>query len=162
MTTLMNIFSFPPIVNESSSILILGTMPGKKSLELQQYYGHGGNQFWKIMYKLLERPFSTDYKKRIELLQDHNIALWDVLQACERESSADSDIIEEVPNDFEIFFNIHPNIKAVFFNGKNAKEYFDQYVLNVPKNSTVLPSTSPANTWKTFDEKVEEWKQILA
>jgi len=71
---------FEPIADVSSQILILGTMPGVRSLQLQQYYGHAGNHFWKIMFSILERPFSTDYSERIKLLSDHKIALWDVLQ----------------------------------------------------------------------------------
>lgn len=157
----MKIFSFPFISSSKSKILILGTMPGKKSLELNQYYGHGGNQFWKILFHLFNKTYNTDYNERTNLLIDHNVALWDVLKACERESSADSDIIKEVPNDFGYLFNSHKQIKAIFFNGKKAKEYFDQYVGTNHIQSFVLPSTSPANTWKTFEKKVDEWSEIL-
>ena len=157
---MMKIFSFPPILPEDPRVLILGTMPGKRSLELNQYYGHGGNTFWKIMFDLFDMPYDTDYEKKERLLIENNIALWDVLKACIRESSSDSDILEEEPNDFKTFFDNHKNIQAVFFNGKNARSYFDQrYSLSTP--SFVLPSTSPANTWFTYDEKVDKWKKIL-
>lgn len=156
----MKIFSFPPISNNNSKILILGTMPGRRSLTQNQYYGHRGNQFWSILFKLFDKEISNDYNVRTNLALNYGIAIWDVLKACERESSADSDIINEVPNDFETFFSIH-NIKAIFHNGKNPKDFFDKYVKDVNIPQLVLPSTSPANSWLTKDEKLDEWKSIL-
>ncbi|MGV2488590.1 UNVERIFIED_CONTAM: DNA-deoxyinosine glycosylase, partial [Bacillus mycoides] len=35
---MQKISSFPPIINYESKILILGSIPGVKSLEMQQYY----------------------------------------------------------------------------------------------------------------------------
>ncbi|MBA7565564.1 hypothetical protein ES708_07249 [subsurface metagenome] len=136
-------------------------MPGKRSLELKQYYGHGGNTFWKIMFDLFQKPYSTDYEIKTKLLVDNGIALWDVLKACERESSSDSDILLEEPNDFETFFQINSRLKTIFFNGKKAKEFFEKYVVAPNISCIALPSTSPANTWFTYDEKVEEWRSIL-
>ena len=156
----MKIFSFPPISNKNSCVLVLGTMPGKRSLAQNQYYGHRGNQFWPILFKLFDKEISTDYNVRTNLALTNGVAVWDVLKACERESSADSDILNEVSNDFESFFANH-NIKAIFHNGKNPKEFFDKYVKDVDIPQFVLPSTSPANSWFTKDEKLEEWKAIL-
>jgi hypoxanthine-DNA glycosylase len=36
----------PPIVDENSRIVILGTLPGDLSLREQQYYADPSNQFW--------------------------------------------------------------------------------------------------------------------
>lgn len=136
-------------------------MPGKRSLELNQYYGHPGNQFWPILFRLFGKDVSRDYEDRKQLAQVHEIAIWDVLQACERESSADSDIINEVPNDFDLFFDTHP-VKAIFHNGKNPKKYFDKYIENQPAiPQFVLPSTSPANARLTRAQKLKEWKVLL-
>ena len=41
--------SFSPIINHQSKILILGSIPGVKSLEKQQYYAHPQNRFWKLI-----------------------------------------------------------------------------------------------------------------
>lgn len=81
--------AFKPIVNENSKILILGTMPGERSIKLQQYYGHGRNQFWKIIFELFNEPFTKDYNKRTELLLRKKIALWDVISHCESKGSSD-------------------------------------------------------------------------
>jgi len=154
--------AFEPIADASSRILILGTMPGERSLQLQQYYGHAGNHFWKIMFSILERPFSTDYSERIKLLADHRIALWDVLQNCEGIGSSDNAIKNEIPNDFNSFYNQLKNIKTVFFASKKAEDFYNRYVIKSPDRSYhILPSPSRANTWKTYDEKAKEWRIIL-
>ena len=88
--------AFPPIVDQHCRVLILGTMPGIRSLELQQYYGHPGNHFWRILFRLFDEPFTTDYAQRIDLLHRHHIALWDVLSHCEGEGSADTAIRNEI------------------------------------------------------------------
>ncbi|TDQ08410.1 DNA-deoxyinosine glycosylase [Pedobacter metabolipauper] len=154
--------AFPPIAGPESRILILGTMPGDRSLKLQQYYGHSGNHFWKMMFLLFDKTFTPDYETRKQLLLDHGIALWDVLQACECEGSSDNNIKNEVANNFSAFYTAHPYIKTIFFASKKAEAFYDKYVIKDPaKTYDTLPSPSSANTWKTFDQKLEEWKKIL-
>jgi len=158
----MRIFSFPPICNPGSEILVLGTMPGEISLRLSQYYGHKGNHFWRIMFELHGVDFSVDYERRRQLLLENRIALWDVLKACVWEGSADSAIVREEANDFIGFFSMHKGIRLVAFNGKNAAAFFDRHVgerVKVPR--IVLPSTSPANGWTSYLAKVEQWRAIL-
>lgn len=157
----MKKFSFPPISTNKCNVLVLGTMPGEKSLKLNQYYGHGGNQFWKLIFTIFNEPLSTDYETKKTILLKNNIALWDVLKACVREGSSDNAIVDEECNDFETFFNNHPNLTLIAFNGKNAEEYFTKFCTIKPNIKTItLPSTSPANTWKKFEEKLVEWKAI--
>lgn len=157
----MKIYSFPPIEPAEPKVLILGTMPSKKSLELNQYYGHGGNQFWRILFDLFQVEFSSNYQSRVDLALRNQIAIWDVLKACERESSADSDILFEEPNDFQSFFSKHKTIRAVFFNGKAAANYFQNDFGVIDIYHFTLPSTSPANTWFTYSTRFDEWKEIL-
>lgn len=154
--------SFPPIVDDGSKILILGSMPGAASLSQQQYYAHPQNAFWKLLFAIHEVPFSTVYADRVRLLQDHHIALWDVLQNCEREGSLDSNICNEVPNDFSSFFSQYPKIKHVLFNGQVAYKYFKKYVgLDSHKTYTLLPSTSPAHAGKSFQDKLQVWSSSI-
>lgn len=156
------ISSFPPIVDKNSKILILGTMPGERSLKLQQYYGHKANQFWKLIFAILGQPFCDDYNEKKKLLLDNGIALWDILQHCERFGSADSAIKNECPNNFSAFYEEFPNIKHVFFTSGKVRELYLKHVIgheNLVYHQ--LPSPSSANTWKTFDEKLAEWKELL-
>ncbi len=154
--------AFPPIVDDSSKIMILGTMPGEKSLLLQEYYGNRGNQFWKIIFEMFGRPLSHNYEEKIMLLKEKGIALWDVLQFCEREGSLDSNIKNELPNDFDRFYRKYQNIKVVFFSSKNAALYYDKYVGRKEGITyIILPSPSGANATKSYAEKLKEWKEKI-
>lgn len=155
--------SFNPIIDSASKVLILGSMPGVKSLEFQEYYAHPQNHFWKIIYSLFDTHYETKYDKRIGFLKSRGIALWDVLESCHRPGSADSDIKNEKLNDFEALFKTYPNIKAILFNGTKAYETFRKNIGFNGFNSITfkkLPSTSPAFTQK-FERKLKEWSLIL-
>ena len=56
---------FPPLYDEASKILILGSLPSVKSREQMFFYGHPQNRFWKLMAQLLEVPIpqSIDEKR---------------------------------------------------------------------------------------------------
>lgn len=124
----MRIYSFEPVVDKNCKLLILGTMPGVMSLKKQQYYGFQRNAFWRIVYNLFDDEPNEDYRMRKEFLLRHGIALWDVLKACEREGSSDSDIRNPEPNDFEGFYKMYPSIRHVCFNGGPAARLYQRYV----------------------------------
>lgn len=156
------ISSFPPIISKFSKILILGSVPGAKSLEMQQYYAHPQNQFWKLMFELLDREFSTDYAIRLKLLKDNHVALWDVIESCERKGSKDTEIKAEIDNDINALIQNHPKIKIIFCNGQKSYKNLNKMIgktSDIP--ITVLPSTSPLHTIK-FEEKLEKWKIITS
>lgn len=155
------IYSFPPVYAPDARILILGSMPGVASLAAGEYYAHPQNGFWPIMGALIGAGRDLDYPGRLVLLKTRGIALWDVLQTCDRAGSLDSAIRAEIPNDFEWFFRACPDLRAVFFNGQKAAASFRRFVLpcligfSLPL--TVLPSTSPAHAGMRFEEKLAIW-----
>lgn len=153
--------SFPPIVNENSTVLILGTAPGTKSLEHQQYYASPRNQFWKLIFASFhETEIPDSYEQKINFLLKNGIALWDVIAHCERMGSLDSNIKDEIPNDFQSFFAAYPNIKGLAFNGSKSLEVFNKKVSYQGNFSILkLPSSSFARTMP-FEAKLNEWKQI--
>jgi hypoxanthine-DNA glycosylase len=159
---------FPPIVDERAVILILGSMPSEASLKKQQYYGHPRNAFWKIMAELFGFEQTESYAKRTTALKNNNIAVWDVLQACERQGSLDSAIVDSsiTENNFADFFQRYPNIRHVFFNGAKAEKEFVKRVLPTLTEKQKafeykkLPSTSPAMASLSFEDKLREWSQV--
>ena len=160
METIQNVL--PPIVDEKTYVLVIGSMPGKLSLEKQQYYGNPRNHFWAIIGKLLATDIPENYNDKITLLRTHRIGLWDSIKSCERKGSLDATIKNEVPNDFEALFEKYPQIKLILFNGGKSFEVFKKHVgLEVLGNRAYgkMPSTSPipGKNIKTFDEKVEAW-----
>lgn len=157
----MKIYSFPSLSNREATVLLLGTMPGVQSLIRNQYYGHPQNNFWRLVAAVFYEEVPTDYSQKKEMLLRNKIAVWDVLQACERTGSLDSAIVKEVPNDFTSFLDEHPNIRLIAFNGQKAAAFFKKHVrLKREYTVVILPSTSPANAGKTFEQKLEEWKVI--
>lgn len=93
----------PPIVDPGTRLLILGSFPGVKSLELQQYYGHPQNHFWKILQALWPDdalPAREQYAGRCAWALAHGLGIWDVYASCEREGSLDSAIRNAEVNDF--------------------------------------------------------------
>ncbi|HEY0665958.1 MAG TPA: DNA-deoxyinosine glycosylase [Gallionella sp.] len=159
--------SFPPIENPDAHILILGSMPGKASLQAGQYYAHPRNAFWPIMGELFGAAPALSYAARLIKLQSAGIALWDVLASCTRHGSMDADI--EVgsirANDFASFFRAHPQIAQVYFNGAMAEQCFHKYVLPTLGHPALhfqrLPSTSPANASMSYEQKRDAWRACL-
>lgn len=142
-------------------------MPGKASIEHNQYYAHPRNFFWFFMGEICGFKPELSYGERIFQLKRSGIALWDVLKHCERDGSLDTDIIEasEVPNDFRSFLKGHPSIRVICFNGNKAEKAFHKHVLNgltgrVNLTLLPLPSTSPANTTMSKYDKLEKWGVI--
>lgn len=154
--------SFEPISNSEITVLILGTAPGDKSLELGEYYGHPRNRFWKIISTLTENDLPISYSDKKSLLQCTKIGIWDVAHKVIRKGSLDNAIKSEEPNDLDNFIEEHKDLKIIGFNGKKAEELFNKY-FNIKDNLIYisLPSTSPANTGFDFDEICKEWRIIF-
>ncbi|WP_366184124.1 DNA-deoxyinosine glycosylase [Flavobacterium ovatum] len=154
--------SFAPISNPDIEILILGSLPGDKSIEVNEYYGHPQNRFWKIIAAISNNELPQNYKDKVALLQKLKIGVWDVAQKALRSGSLDSAIKSEEPNDIETFISNHPKLKIIAFNGKTAEALFNKYF---DKKSNIkyvsLPSTSPANARFDFDTLRESWQQLL-
>jgi len=159
----MQLESFAPVVNKDSTILIVGSMPGGQSLQMQQYYGNPRNHFWSIMYALYEEPVPRDYEERLAFLLSKRIALWDVLHRCNRQGSLDTNIKDEEVNDFAGFYRQYDSIKAVLFNGTKAGSVYRKRVASqADKHYALLPSSSPVpgKYNKSLEEKIEAWRVI--
>lgn len=161
------VYSFKPIVDRQSRLIVLGSMPGVRSLTAGQYYAHPHNAFWRIMATLLGFDPDADYADKVVALQTAGIALWDVLQACQREGSLDASIAadSQVANDFKALFRDYPQIQTVCFNGAKAEVYFKRAILPTlaasERRYIRLPSTSPAHAAMTFSAKLAAWQQAI-
>ena len=154
--------SFDPISNSDTTILILGTMPGDKSLELGEYYGHSRNRFWKIISTITDNDLPLTYRDKKALLLKNKIGIWDVAHKANRKGSLDSAIENEEPNDLDGFIARHKNLKVIGFNGTKSQALFDKYFDRQSGLKYIsLPSTSPANTGIDFDNICKQWRQLL-
>lgn len=154
--------SFDPISNADTTILILGTMPGDKSLELGEYYGHSRNRFWKTISTITNNDLPLTYADKKALLLKTKIGIWDVAHKANRKGSLDSAIENEEPNDLGNFITRHKDLKIIGFNGTKSQALHDKYFDRKAGIKYIsLPSTSPANTGIDFDNICKVWRQIL-
>lgn len=152
---------FPPVFDENSEILILGSFPSVKSRQESFFYANPQNRFWKLMAQLLNESTPKDTKDKIVMLKKHKIALWDVIESCDIVGSSDSSISNVVPVDISQILS-KANIIKVYANGGKAFELYNKYLYPKTKlDITKLPSTSPANAGYSFDKLLSEWKKIL-
>ncbi|AYN67472.1 DNA-deoxyinosine glycosylase [Euzebyella marina] len=160
-------YCLDPLVDIETKLVILGTIPGEKSLLKKCYYGNEKNHFWDIVYRTLQPEFSCfelaeskSILERYKLLLENKIGLWDVIESCERKGSSDSKIKNENLNDFTTFFKRYPNIKTVLFNGSKSEKYFRKEYKDGVFSSIKfyqLNSTSSMNSNNTF-KILNEWK----
>ncbi len=149
-----------PIVNSSSKVLILGSMASVIALKKQEYYGNPLNHFWKILSRLLRTPPPLTYQEKLKILSEHHIALWDVVDTCQRKGSSDANICEAKFNDIEGFLKKYPNIQAIFLTGKTVAGFFKKSSAKVEIPVYILPSPSPAFV-KPIEWKVQGWRPLL-
>ena len=156
----------PPVWNEQSRVLILGTMPSPKSRQTGFFYMHPQNRFWRVMSAVFgeEFEFPNDIAERRDFLLRYNIAMWDVLASCKIEGASDASIRDAVPNDFTQILE-GAQIHDVYCTGKTAyglwnKYCADKYEQRYNLVAHCLPSTSPANAQWKIDKLIEEYKTI--
>lgn len=151
---------FPPIYDENSKVLVLGSFPSVKSREQQFFYGHPQNRFWKVVSAVMctETPRTVEEKR--EFLYTNRIALWDVIASCDITGSSDSSIKNVVANDLTEILD-SADIKQIFVNGKTAEKYYNKYIRDkIGENAICLPSTSAANAKWDLEKLIEKWRVL--
>ena len=150
----------PPIYDNDSQVLILGSFPSAKSRETGFFYGHPQNRFWKVLASVFEEETPKTIEGKKALLIRNHVALWDVIHSCEIEGSSDASIKNVVPNDLKTIL-CNSKIRSIYVNGKTAQKFYDKYAYpKIKRPVTVLPSTSPANAMWSLDRLIEAWRCI--
>lgn len=153
--------TFAPVWDECSEKLILGTFPSVKSREVQFYYGHPQNRFWKVVAHITGSSLPMTVEEKKEMLLANHIAVWDVIGRCTITGSSDSSIRDVEVNDIGALLH-SSNISTVYGNGTRACELYDRYVREKTGIDIVkLPSTSPANAAWSLDRLCEEWRHKI-
>ena len=153
--------NIPPVFDKHSEILILGSFPSVKSREVQFFYGHSQNRFWKVIATIYDYPVPSDIPSKKKLLLDNRIALWDVIGSCEINGSSDSSIRNAVPNDIAALVE-KTGISRIFANGATSYNMYNRFCRDsVGIDAVKLPSTSPANAAYSLDRLVSEWTSHL-
>lgn len=151
----------PPLYDENSKRLILGSFPSAKSRESRFFYGHPQNRFWKLLARLFDEEVPQSIKQKKQIILSHNLALWDVIHSCTVTGSSDSSIRNVVPNDISVILQ-NSKVDRIFVNGATPFNLYKKYIF--PKTgieAVKLPSTSPANAAFSLDRLEEFWKIII-
>jgi len=154
------IHNMPPIYDENSEILILGSFPSVKSRKAKFYYETPQNRFWRVIAAVFEQNVPRTVEEKPAFLLRNRIALWDVIASCEIEGSSDQTIRNAVPNDLTPILST-ANIRQIFVNGKKAEQLFNKLISpKIGRKAICLPSTSPANASKSPEQLIEAWRVI--
>lgn len=154
--------SFEPISDANTSILILGSLPGDKSIELGEYYGHSRNRYWSVIASITNNELPLTYPEKKALLLKTGIGVWDVAHSANRKGSLDGAIHDEEPNDIDGFIARHKKLKVIGFNGLKSQALFEKYFdKRYGIEHISLPSTSPANARIDIDRLCNQWRQLL-
>ena len=151
---------FPPLYDENSKILILGSFPSVKSREQLFFYGHPQNRFWKVTSAVFGVKTPNTIQEKKDFLLSFNIALWDVIASCDIQGSSDSSIRDVTANDLSPILS-NSKVERIFTNGKTADKFYKKYTCKTTGiQATCLPSTSPANAAWSVEKLTEAWKII--
>ena len=151
----------PPVFDEHSRILILGSFPSVKTREMGFFYGHPQNRYWKVLTALYGDDFPETVEERKNFLLRHHIAAWDVIYSCEIRGSSDASIRNVTPTDLTLILD-HAPVKKIFVNGKTAEKMYRKYTEErIGRPAVCLPSTSPANAAWSLERLIDAWSVIL-
>ncbi|OQS25275.1 DNA-deoxyinosine glycosylase [Chromobacterium violaceum] len=150
---------FPPVADDDTRLLILGSLPGDASLAASQYYAHPRNQFWRLLGDVLGRDLAAlPYDARLAVLRAAGVGLWDVVAQARRKGSLDADLRDIRHNDLADFAASLPSLRAVAFNGAAAAKAEAQ-LAGLGLAVARLPSSSPAHT-QAYEAKLAVWRQL--
>lgn len=154
---------FPPVVDERTRVLILGSLPGEASLAVGRYYANPRNQFWRLLEATLRTGLvALPYDARLAALSDRGVGLWDTVAEARRAGSLDSAIRDAVETDLVGLVDALPALRAVAFNGAAAARIGARRLaaLRDGPAQIALPSSSAAHAAMTFEAKAEAWSAL--
>jgi len=154
----------PALLNVETRVLVLGSLPSDESIKQQRYYANPQNQFWVIMYAVLDAGTpAPQCDDRVGLLLSRGVGLWDVLRSAEREGSSDSKIRKPVPNDFRCLLERYRLIERILLNGTTAQSYFKRYNRGCTIETVYVPSSSPVpgKHVLSLERKIEKWHEAV-
>lgn len=150
-----------PLAPADARLIILGSLPGERSLAEQRYYAHPSNQFWRLLGEVLgDALCAMGNGARLERLATARIGLWDVIGAAHRSGSLDSAIRSPRSNSLAQWIGDFPDLRAIAFNGGTAARAGRRLLGGFDRIALLdLPSSSAAYTLP-FLAKAERWRVI--
>jgi len=153
--------SFPPVVAPGTRVLVLGSLPGEKSLATQRYYAHPQNRFWHLIGRVIGTELEPlGYEERLMALLAAKVGLWDTVASAHRPGSLDAAIRRAEHNPLAELAASLPQLRAVGFNGKTSARIGMSQLTHTDLALVPLPSSSPAHATMRLAEKEKLWGQL--
>ena len=153
--------SFPPVVAPDTRLLVLGSLPGERSLAAGRYYAHPRNRFWHLIGRAIGVELEPlDYERRLAALLEARVGLWDSVASAHRAGSLDAAIREAEHNPLADLIANLPELRAVAFNGATSARIGTAALAGCDLALLPLPSSSPAYASMPFTEKRRLWAAI--
>ena len=155
---------FPPLMCHKPRELILGKIPGEKSISANEYYCDNRNRMWKMLAELATQKLPTNYSEKKVLLEQLHVVLWDYYQSVERTNSTDKGILKGTPNDIVGFVRKNPTITKIAINGYKKYNMFGEKLQNQFGQSIKvfrLPETSGSNASWTLEKLCQDWSVVF-
>lgn len=153
---------FPPLFDDHSRTLILGSFPSVKSRENLFFYGHPQNRFWKVIASVFEERVPETIPEKKQLILRNRLALWDSVAFCEVTGSADASLRCIIPNDLRVILDAAP-VERIYCNGRKSHEIYTHLIEPVTgRKAECLPSTSPANAQWKLERLTRAWSILKA
>lgn len=149
------------MVDASTRVLVLGSLPGERSLAASQYYSHPLNRFWHLIGAVIGVDLAAlSYDARLAALLGAGVGLWDTVASARREGSLDTAIREAEHNALAELATSLPQLRAVGFNGATATRISTALLADSGLALVPLPSSSPAYAAMPLAEKERRWQEL--
>lgn len=154
--------SFAPVVDQKTSVLVLGSLPGEASLAAARYYAHPRNQFWRLIGAVIGVDLvGQTYEQRLDTLLTHRIGLWDSIGSASRKGSLDTAIRDITANPLSALAASLPHLRCVAFNGSKSAAIGRAQLAQAGDLAFLsLPSSSPAHAAMGFEAKLAQWTNL--
>lgn len=153
--------SFGPIVAPGTRVLVVGSLPGERSLAAGQYYAHPRNSFWHLAGHVIGRELpAMDYEDRLDALLSAGVGLWDTVASAHRVGSLDAAIRDPEHSQLGDLVQTLPALRAVGFNGGIAARIGVAQLAGSGLALVPLPSSSPAYAAMPLAEKESRWARL--
>ncbi|WP_404479919.1 DNA-deoxyinosine glycosylase [Novosphingobium sp. BL-52-GroH] len=157
--------ALPASVDGETRVLLLGSLPGERSLMAGEYYAHPSNAFWWLMGEVLGEAGlpRLAYAERLACLRVHRVGLWDVIASARRQGSLDGAIRDATHRDLVAFAGRLPHLRAIGFNGGAAAQRGRRQLASLAGGGIALvdlPSSSAAHAGMTREGKLAAWRAI--
>ena len=155
--------AFDMVANERTRLLILGSLPGQKSLSERRYYANPANQFWRLLTPVVGANLvALSYADRLTTLLHRGIGLWDVIGSARRFGSLDTALRDAEVRDLGAAISALPDLRALAFNGAAAYKIGVRQLGDTAGIATIpLPSSSGAHA-VGIAAKQPAWDQLKA